>query len=106
MLADEESKQSCVISEVQAYGDVVLRFVSGSSGGPFLPGYEAVDGPQHTFGLQRLDHCVCNAPRLFEVTDYLMKVTGVSTLTSAVFMQHALYETTYNTHVKSQCRSE
>ena len=65
-----------MISEVQAYGDVVLRFVSGDFEGPFLPNYAPVDAPYHCYGLQRMDHCVGNAPRLFEVTDYLSKMLG------------------------------
>lgn len=65
-----------VVSEVKAYGDVALRFVSGAFSGPFLPGFEAVDSVEHSYGLQRLDHCVGNAPALFDVTDYLMKITG------------------------------
>lgn len=78
MLENGDSQQSTVVSEVKAYGDVVFRYISGSFKGPFLPGYEAVQGPLHTLGLQRLDHCVGNAPHLFDVTDYLMKITGSS----------------------------
>jgi 4-hydroxyphenylpyruvate dioxygenase len=58
----------------------VLRFVSGDFIGPFLPNYEAVQSTKHCFGLQRIDHCVGNTDNLFEVTDYIMKMTGAKNL--------------------------
>jgi 4-hydroxyphenylpyruvate dioxygenase len=67
-----------VVSEVHAYGDVVLRFVSGDFKGPFLCTFTAVEPQGESYGLQRLDHCVGNVPKLFEVTDYLMQITGAS----------------------------
>ena len=79
--AAEADAAPAVVSEVKAYGDVALRFVSGAFAGPFLPGFEAIHEPAaHSYGLQRLDHCVGNAPELFDVTDYLMKVTGAQRL--------------------------
>ena len=75
-LKDLASGKSCCIAEVAAYGDVVLRFVSGSFGGPLLPNYAATEAEEHCFGLQRMDHCVGNVPQLFEATDYLSRITG------------------------------
>ncbi|DBA02629.1 TPA: hypothetical protein N0F65_012001, partial [Lagenidium giganteum] len=45
VLTDELSGKKTVISEVKLYGDVVIRWISGDYEGPFIPGYEAVDGP-------------------------------------------------------------
>lgn len=75
-LTDDASGKACCIAEVAAYGDVVLRFVSGTFDGPFLPNFAAVEAAPHCFGLQRMDHCVGNVPKLFEVTDYLCSITG------------------------------
>lgn len=36
------SSSSQVVAEVELYGDVVMRFVSGSFSGPFLAGWDAV----------------------------------------------------------------
>lgn len=75
---DKESGREMVLSEVHAYGDVVLRFVSGSFTEPHLPGFIAVQPEGVSYGLQRLDHCVGNVPELFAVTDYLMAITGAA----------------------------
>ena len=75
-LRDAASGSTLTICEVAAYGDVVLRFVSGSYQGPFLPEYTPLDEPEHCFGLQRVDHCVGNVPSLFKATDYLKSITG------------------------------
>lgn len=75
-VSDKASGDTAVLSEVRAYGDVVLRFVSGSYSDAHLPQFIAVEPEGSTFGLQRLDHCVGNVPELFEVTDYLMAITG------------------------------
>ena len=75
-LTDKATGKCSTVSEVKAYGEVVLRFVSGDFAGPFLPNFEEVDIEPYSFGLQRIDHCVGNVPELFEVTDYLMKITG------------------------------
>jgi len=69
-----------VVSEVAAYGDVVLRFVSGPalSSRPFLPGYEAAEaGPALDYGIRRIDHCVGNVPELLPAVRYLMGATGM-----------------------------
>eukprot|EP00005_Dracoamoeba_jomungandri_P005859 CAMPEP_0174260376 /NCGR_PEP_ID=MMETSP0439-20130205/9672_1 /TAXON_ID=0 /ORGANISM="Stereomyxa ramosa, Strain Chinc5" /LENGTH=419 /DNA_ID=CAMNT_0015344607 /DNA_START=8 /DNA_END=1267 /DNA_ORIENTATION=- len=75
-LEDENGK--VMLSEVIAYGDVVLRFVSTESySGDYLPGYETVDDPHKlNFGLKRVDHCVGNVPTLLPQIEYLMKMTG------------------------------
>jgi 4-hydroxyphenylpyruvate dioxygenase len=66
-----------VVAEVQLYGDVVLRFVSGDYAGVHLPGYTAVDAKQNVcYGLRRMDHIVGNVPDLISVRDYLMNCTG------------------------------
>lgn len=75
-VSDKASGDTAVLSEVKAYGDVVLRFVSGPYSDAHLPRFIAVEPEGSTFGLQRLDHCVGNVPELFEVTDYLMAITG------------------------------
>ncbi|KAK9818981.1 hypothetical protein WJX81_007343 [Elliptochloris bilobata] len=76
-LADGATGTSQAVAEVALYGDVVLRFVSGSFQGPYLAGYEpVVGGAGRSYGLQRLDHAVGNVPRLLEVIDYLAAFTG------------------------------
>jgi 4-hydroxyphenylpyruvate dioxygenase len=66
------------LAEVQLYGDVVLRFVSGeNSAGSFMPGYAPVNVErENCYGLQRMDHIVGNVPDLISVRDYLMECTG------------------------------
>jgi 4-hydroxyphenylpyruvate dioxygenase len=68
-----------VMSEILAYegGDVVLRFVSGDFDGPFLPNYEALAGPDTSYGIQRIDHIVANVPQLLPAVNYLMQATGL-----------------------------
>jgi len=76
------------VSEVELYGDVVLRYYSFHAGEKnakpktFLPGYEDVPlEPPHTtpltYGLQRLDHAVGNVPNLLETVDYITAMTGM-----------------------------
>ena len=71
-----ENGSALTIAEVQLYGDVVLRYVSGAFEGPFLPGYETVNGDTVDYGLERFDHAVGNVPDLITVRDYIMKCTG------------------------------
>lgn len=59
------------------FGDVVIRWQSGSFTGDFLPNYEPTPSPPITYGLQRIDHAVSNVPNLFEGVDYLMNATGM-----------------------------
>ncbi|XP_019702972.2 4-hydroxyphenylpyruvate dioxygenase-like isoform X1 [Elaeis guineensis] len=77
-----------LLSEVELYGDVVLRYVSlpapDSSQNPskipsFLPGFEDVgesrpDSPD--YGLRRLDHAVGNVPELAPVLAYIAGFMG------------------------------
>lgn len=55
-LVEKASGKSMMVSEIKAYGDVVLRFVSSESfEGPFLPKYEPVESYKLCYGLQRLE---------------------------------------------------
>ncbi|CAK4072865.1 unnamed protein product [Aphanomyces euteiches] len=72
----DKTHTTAVISSVQLYGDVVLRFVSGDFKGRFLPGYEDVEGPEVGIGMQRLDHAVGNVPNLMEAVEYVCGFTG------------------------------
>ena len=68
-----------VISEVELYGDVVLRFVGtlGGFDGDYLCDYVATpEAPDVSYGLQRLDHAVGNVHNLLETVDYIMNMTG------------------------------
>uniref|UniRef100_A0A7S0XL73 4-hydroxyphenylpyruvate dioxygenase n=1 Tax=Ostreococcus mediterraneus TaxID=1486918 RepID=A0A7S0XL73_9CHLO len=68
-----------IISEVELYGDVVLRFVSAVDGfdGDYLCNYVAVrDVPEVSYGLQRLDHAVGNVHELLKTVDYIANFTG------------------------------
>ncbi|KAG8069860.1 hypothetical protein GUJ93_ZPchr0006g45076 [Zizania palustris] len=66
-------------SEVELYGDVVLRFVSypDSTDASFLPGFEDVSNPDAMdYGLRRFDHIVGNVPELAPVAAYIAGFTG------------------------------
>jgi 4-hydroxyphenylpyruvate dioxygenase len=69
-----------LISEIRAYGDVVLRFLSRHNhyNGHFLPTYQDLPLPTHphTYGLERLDHAVGNVYNLLESVNYMGKMTG------------------------------
>ena len=73
------------ISEVELYGDVVMRFVGKkvATSGPFcLPRYEPVPvepagSEPLCYGLQRLDHAVGNVHDLLETVDYISNFTGM-----------------------------
>ncbi len=74
-------KGHAVVSEVRAYGDVVLRFISKHEGfdGAFLPAYQDQDLAARTpldYGLQRIDHAVGNVWDLLESVGYVGKMTG------------------------------
>lgn len=75
-LDDPTSGTKQVLSEVKLYGRVVLRFVSGDYDGPFLAGFERVDGPQLSYGLSRLDHAVGNVENLLDAVNYVVGFTG------------------------------
>ncbi|KAF0708855.1 hypothetical protein As57867_006173, partial [Aphanomyces stellatus] len=72
----DKTNTTQVISSVKLYGEVVLRFLSGNYKGRFLPGYEDVEGPDVSIGLERLDHAVGNVPNLVEAVEYVTKYTG------------------------------
>ena len=72
----DEPEGEMMLSEILLYGDVHLRFVSGSYKGAFLPGYQPVEGKDISYGLQRLDHCVGNVPNMLEAYNYLISATG------------------------------
>lgn len=69
-----------VLSEVQLYGDVVLRYLSFKSRPEiFLPGFETNEISSYQdldFGLRRIDHIVGNVPSLPEVVSYVKNFTG------------------------------
>lgn len=71
------------LAEVELYGDVVLRFVSGDAGRDsspgikFLPGFEDIEpDPELDYGLVSLDHAVGNVPELAPVASYMKKFLG------------------------------
>ena len=80
-LTDKANGDTMVISEIKMFGDVVIRWLSGSYSGPMLPNYrltEAVNGVHDSnFGILRLDHSVSNVPNLFDAVDYLVEATGM-----------------------------
>ena len=51
--------------------------MAASCQGPYLPGYDSMDGPRLTFGITRLDHAVGNVPNLIEAVRYITGFTGV-----------------------------
>jgi 4-hydroxyphenylpyruvate dioxygenase len=72
------SSDAHTVSEVRLYGDVALRFVSGSSSDPYLTGYTPVD-PQPSncaIGFERVDHCVGNVPLLEPQVEYMRNFSG------------------------------
>eukprot|EP00897_Mesotaenium_endlicherianum_P000821 jgi/Mesen1/1073/ME000123S00247 len=78
-ITDKNTGGKAVVSEVQLYGDVVLRFVSlHGYDGPFLPNYEPVEvsSKQMSYGVTRLDHAVGNVPKLLDAIKYVAKFTG------------------------------
>jgi len=65
------------VAEVELYGDVVLRYVSGDFQGEYLPGYTHTDVKKpHTWGPSRVDHAVGNVYNLAQTVDYITKFTG------------------------------
>lgn len=77
VLKDPLTGRSQTAAEVQLYGDVVLRLVSGDFAGPFLAGYTPVEpGPHPTFGLRCVDHAVGNVHDLIAAANYVGGATG------------------------------
>ena len=75
-IRDEESGEDQVFSEVRLYGDVVLRYVSGSFTGPYLAQYSSVDSKEIFYGIRRLDHVVGNVEDLLKTVNYVVGFTG------------------------------
>ncbi|KAK2643581.1 hypothetical protein Ddye_025344 [Dipteronia dyeriana] len=75
-------KGRAVISEVELYGDVVLRYVSYKDDvepSGFLPGFESTDEISSfplDYGIRRLDHAVGNVPELGPAVSYVKAFTG------------------------------
>ncbi|KAF1791372.1 Glyoxalase/Bleomycin resistance protein/Dihydroxybiphenyl dioxygenase [Phytophthora cactorum] len=57
-----EVGQDTIVSEVKLYGDVVIRW--------------KCECPDVSIGIQRLDHCVGNVPKLVEAVKYITGFTG------------------------------
>ncbi|CAN0364091.1 unnamed protein product, partial [Hapterophycus canaliculatus] len=101
-VTDFDGRGAATISEVRAYGDVVLRFISfepepgpgagaasvetggGGDGegftGAFLPNFVDVGveaGVRRDFGLQRADHVVGNVWDMLEHGEHITGMTGM-----------------------------
>jgi 4-hydroxyphenylpyruvate dioxygenase len=79
---DHSTNTSITLSEIQLFGDVVIRFLSGTFTGPALPNYVSVPQPpmgnrQHNIGIERIDHCVSNVHELLPAVEYLQKALGL-----------------------------
>jgi 4-hydroxyphenylpyruvate dioxygenase len=73
-----EAGETSIVSEIKMFGDTVLRFVQlNGFVGPHLPNYEAIDGPEVTYGLKYLDHIVSNVHELVPAAAYLCKSLGL-----------------------------
>eukprot|EP01104_Vermistella_antarctica_P002596 TRINITY_DN12811_c0_g1_i1.p1 TRINITY_DN12811_c0_g1~~TRINITY_DN12811_c0_g1_i1.p1 ORF type:complete len:450 (+),score=131.48 TRINITY_DN12811_c0_g1_i1:79-1350(+) len=80
LLPEDGEKGSAIISEVELYGEVVLRYIQykdGFNDALVFPGYQAVEGPDVTFGIKRIDHIVGNVPELIPVVNYVTKFSGM-----------------------------
>ena len=80
-IVDDTSGEEQTVSEIKAYGegDVVIRFVSGNFGGPFLANYEAVEDAEapEPLGVRRVDHIGASATDERKAIAYLANATGV-----------------------------
>ncbi|GJZ59470.1 4-hydroxyphenylpyruvate dioxygenase [Tanacetum coccineum] len=72
-----------VLAEVELYGDVVLRYISGNDDKKcvkFLPCFEQVEKTasflELDYGIRRLDHAVGNVPELAPAVEYVKAFTG------------------------------
>jgi 4-hydroxyphenylpyruvate dioxygenase len=74
--SNADGTDTMVCSEVKNQGDVVIRFVSGSTIYPYLPNYTPVVTPDINYGIVRLDHAVTNVPKLFDAVDHIALITG------------------------------
>eukprot|EP01006_Ploeotia_vitrea_P060004 TRINITY_DN75133_c0_g1_i1.p1 TRINITY_DN75133_c0_g1~~TRINITY_DN75133_c0_g1_i1.p1 ORF type:complete len:444 (-),score=62.92 TRINITY_DN75133_c0_g1_i1:233-1540(-) len=78
---DEElpgkTKGKITYAEVELYGDTVIRFLSGRTTGPFMPGYARAEPRDPiNYGLTRIDHVVGNVPHLLDAVNYIRSWTG------------------------------
>ncbi|KAI3979537.1 hypothetical protein MKX01_001729 [Papaver californicum] len=81
-----ELNDGIIISEIQLYGDVVLRYISFKNSNPglnFLPGFKGIDDEEplaskdlEDFGIRRLDHVAGNIMNLAEVVNYVKIFSG------------------------------
>ncbi|KAI3845186.1 hypothetical protein MKX03_024844, partial [Papaver bracteatum] len=81
-----EINDGIIISEIQLYGDVVLRYISfknSNLGLNFLPGFKGMDDEepraskdQEDFGIRRLDHVARNVFNIAQVIDYVKMFSG------------------------------
>ncbi len=70
---------SVVRAGIRAYGDVIHTFLQRDAyGGPFLPGFEAVERPENETGLLTIDHIVANVEeeQMETWVDYYRNVFG------------------------------
>jgi len=91
-LEPEINSLQCTMSEVELYGDVVLRFISYDYGEidlstfdfskfPILPNYAPSPTLKHlyqrsNYGLHQIDHAVGNVPDLLETLQQISTFTG------------------------------
>ncbi|KAI3839144.1 hypothetical protein MKX03_032774 [Papaver bracteatum] len=81
-----EINNGIIISEVQLYGDAVLRFISFKNSNPsvnFLPGFKGINDEQplaskdlEDFGIRGLDHVAGNVVNLAEAINYVKMFSG------------------------------
>ncbi|MCL7029576.1 hypothetical protein MKW94_007794 [Papaver nudicaule] len=78
-----EIDSGVLISEVQLYGDVVLRYISFKNSNPnrlFLPCFKGIEDSssksKEDFGIRRLDHVANNVWNMSEVVSYVKIFTG------------------------------
>jgi len=77
VLTDKVTGKTVTISEIELLGDGVLRFVSGDYADvPYLPNYDAMEGPDFCYGITRVDHIVNNVPNMFDAVQYLGNALG------------------------------
>ncbi|RZC54521.1 hypothetical protein C5167_013367 [Papaver somniferum] len=81
-----EIKNGIIISEVQLYGDAILRFISfknSNHGVNFLPGFKGINDEEppaskdlEDFGIRDLDHVAGNVVNLAEAISYVKMFSG------------------------------
>ncbi|HVM00299.1 MAG TPA: 4-hydroxyphenylpyruvate dioxygenase [Egibacteraceae bacterium] len=80
----EDERGKVVVAAIRAYGDTIHSFVDRSNySGPFMPGYEALDGPPGAgAGLRHIDHVVANVElgRMTHWARFYEQVMGFSQL--------------------------